>query len=148
MVNTEISQLTNDFIWIEKIQEMKKNTKKITPKTKKLINFLVQDFLETDAEHIKEIAGDEKKAEDCWNRIVALLFYNGFWMDELDPEDRRNVIVSLTANSKPFIKNLNENHVKLHTAILEKIDPDKREFVIEAMSDVIGALKKWSDSRE
>lgn len=70
---------------------MIKNTKKITPKTKKLINFLVQDFLEPDAELMKEIAGDEQKAEDYWNKLVATLFDNGFWMDEPDPDDMENI---------------------------------------------------------
>jgi len=86
---------------------MARNTKKITPKTKKLINFLVQDFLETDSEHIKWIAGDAQKAEDCWNKLVALLFDNGFWMDELDSEDMENIdhvrlIVEYHALLKPM----------------------------------------------
>ena len=86
---------------------MTKNTKKITPKTKKLINFLVQDFLQTDSEHIKGIAGDAQKAEDYWNKLVTLLFDNGFWMDELDPEDMENIdhgrlIVEYHALLKPM----------------------------------------------
>ena len=86
---------------------MIKSSKKITPKTKKLINFLVQDFLETDAEQIEGIAGDVKRAEDYWNKLVALLIDNGFWMDELGSEDMENIdhgrlIVEYHALLKPM----------------------------------------------
>ena len=70
---------------------MIKNTKKIRPKSKKLLNFLVQDFLEINATRIKEIIDDERIAEDCWNKLVAILFDNQFWMDELEPEDMENI---------------------------------------------------------
>ncbi|WP_319406211.1 hypothetical protein [uncultured Desulfosarcina sp.] len=86
---------------------MPKNPKKITPKTKKLVQFLVQDFLEADAELIKGIAGDEQKTEDYWNNLVAILFDNAFWMDQLDPEDMGNIdhgrsIVEYHALLKPM----------------------------------------------
>jgi hypothetical protein len=56
---------------------------------------------------LRAIAGDAQKAEDCWNKLVALLFDNGFWMDELDSEDMENIdygrlIVEYHALLKPM----------------------------------------------
>jgi len=64
----------------------------------------------------------------------------------VDQKDKRNVIVHLTESSKPFLKVVNENHIKLHEEILKKLPDDKREFILESMQDVIKALKTWSDN--
>lgn len=103
-------------------------------------------FTKNDSLSIKIISNLMKLTPGRITHILTSLEEKNLIERELDPLDRRNVIVSITSSSKPFIKNLNENHVKLHTEILNKIDPDKREFVIEAMNDVIKALKKWSES--
>jgi DNA-binding MarR family transcriptional regulator len=103
-------------------------------------------FTKTDSQSIKVISNLMKLTPGRITHILTALEKKNLIVRRLDPDDRRNVIVSLTSNSKPFIKTLNENHVKLHSEILDKIDPDKREIIIDAMSDVIKALKKWSDS--
>ncbi len=103
-------------------------------------------FTKNDSQSIKVISNRMKLTPGRITHILTSLEEKQLIIRKLDPLDRRNVIVSLTANSKPFIKNLNDNHIKLHTEILEKIEPDKREFVIDAMNDVITALKKWSES--
>ena len=68
---------------------MKKNTKKIKSETKKLVQFLVQDFLELDPTELEVITGDENKIDDYWDLLVAVLFGDEFWMDKVDPEDMR-----------------------------------------------------------
>jgi DNA-binding MarR family transcriptional regulator len=103
-------------------------------------------FTKHDSQSIKIISNNMKLTPGRITHILTSLEEKDLIVRQLDPLDRRNVIVSLTENSKPFIKNLNKNHIKLHSEILEKIDPDKREFVVDAMNDVIKALKKWSDS--
>jgi DNA-binding MarR family transcriptional regulator len=103
-------------------------------------------FTKNDSVTIKTISILMKLTPGRITHILTSLEEKHLIVRELDAQDRRNVIVSLTSNSKPFIKNLNETHILLHTEILEKIDPEKREFVIEAMNDVIKALKKWSES--
>lgn len=103
-------------------------------------------FTKKDSQSIKIISSLMKLTPGRITHILTSLEEKHLIVRELDSLDRRNVIVSLTSHSKPFIRNLNENHIKLHSEILESIDPDKREFVIEAMNDVIKALKKWSES--
>ncbi len=64
-----------------------------------------------------------------------------------DPADKRNMIVYLTSKSKPFIKNLNKNHVKIHEEILESLKKSNRNVVLDVMNDVIKALSTWSDKK-
>lgn len=66
---------------------------------------------------------------------------------EKDPDDRRGINVALTSKCQPYIKNLNERHIKLHADILSGIEPDKRDTIITAMEDLIKALKSWSESK-
>ena len=65
---------------------------------------------------------------------------------KIDQKDKRNVIVHLTESSKPFLKVVNDNHIKLHEEILQKLPADKREFILESMQELIKALKTWSDN--
>lgn len=76
--------------------------------------------------------------------ILTSLENKGFVKRKADTKDKRNVIVRLTAKSKPFIKNINESHIDIHEKILDKIEPDKRHLVLDAMEEVIRALKLWS----
>lgn len=96
---------------------------------------------------IKEISGKMKITPGRITHILTALEEKKFIRRKVDPADKRNVIVSLTAKSAPFIKNLTENHIKLHEDILEKIEPGKRELVLSAMQDVVFALRSWSNSR-
>jgi len=97
---------------------------------------------------IKEIAHRMKITPGRITHILTALEEKKFVKRRVDPGDKRNVIVSLTAKSTPFIKNLNENHIKLHEDILEKIEPEKRPLVLTAMGEVVDALRSWSNSRD
>ncbi len=78
--------------------------------------------------------------------ILTSLEKKKFIKRKSDPYDKRNVIVSLTSNSEPFLKNLNANHIKLHEDILGNIDENKRTELIKSMRLLINALKTWSTS--
>lgn len=97
---------------------------------------------------IKEIAHKMKITPGRITHILTALEDKKFIKRRVDPADKRNVIVSLTPKSTPFIKNLNENHIKLHEDILRKIEPAKRELILGAMGDVVNALRSWSNSRQ
>jgi rubrerythrin len=70
---------------------MKKNPKKIKSEKKKLVNFLVQKFLEADHSALEDLIADENKMEIYWETLVEALIGREFWMDEIDPEDRKNI---------------------------------------------------------
>lgn len=78
--------------------------------------------------------------------ILTSLEKKKFIKRKSDPYDKRNVIVSLTSTSEPFLKNLNANHIKLHEDILQNIEEDKRVEMINSMKTLINALKMWSTS--
>lgn len=66
----------------------------------------------------------------------------------IDPKDKRNVIVTLTEKSRPFIKQINETHIEVHKELLTEISPEQRTIVLDAMEDVIRALKNWTNKNE
>lgn len=78
--------------------------------------------------------------------IITSLEAKNFVKRTSDPKDKRNIIVSLTNKSVPFIKNVTDSHVKIHKEILERIPVDKREDVISAMGEVVKALQEWNES--
>ena len=77
--------------------------------------------------------------------IITSLEAKNFVVRSNDQKDKRNIIVTLTNKSVPFLKNVTESHVNIHKEILEKIPQDKRDAVISAMGEVLQALRKWSE---
>lgn len=76
--------------------------------------------------------------------ILTSLEAKKYVIRKIDPTDKRNIQVFLTPKSEPFIKEINEKHIKIHEDILGKIDCEKQESVISAMKDVIVALNLWN----
>lgn len=93
---------------------------------------------------IKEITFQLQITPGRITHILTSLETKKFVVRKIDSTDKRNVLVYLTPKSEPFIRNLNENHIKLHEDILNKIEPEKRELVLSAMKDVVVALNLWS----
>lgn len=101
-------------------------------------------FKNTKVLSIKEMISHLNITPGRITHILTSLETKKFITRKIDPTDKRNVQVTLTSRSEPFIKNLYESHIKLHEDILEKIEPEKRETVILAMKEVISALNLWS----
>lgn len=95
---------------------------------------------------IKQIAITMNLTPGRITHILTSLEEKKFIIRKVDERDKRNVIVYLTDDSIPFLKIVNDNHIKIHESILDKISPDRREFVVYAMEDVIKALKTWNDN--
>lgn len=93
---------------------------------------------------IKEITYQLQITPGRITHILTSLESKKFITRKIDTTDKRNVLVNLTTKSEPFIRNLNESHIKLHEEIIEKIEPEKREIIIDAMKEVIVALNLWS----
>ncbi|MBU2493916.1 MAG: MarR family transcriptional regulator [Bacteroidetes bacterium] len=79
--------------------------------------------------------------------ILTSLEAKNFITRASDKQDKRNIIVTLTNKSLPFIKNVSDSHVKIHKEILEKIPQDKRDDVISALSEVLKALQEWNKKK-
>ncbi len=104
-------------------------------------------FNENKMMSIKEIAFYMNITPGRITHILTSLESKKFIKRKIDQVDKRNVQVHLTGKSQPFIKNLTENHIKIHEEILERIDPDKRELVVDLMGDLLHALKDWFQNK-
>lgn len=104
-------------------------------------------FNENKMMSIKEITFYMNITPGRITHILTSLESKKFIKRKIDQVDKRNVQVHLTGKSQPFIKNLTENHIKIHEEILERIDPDKRELVVDLMGDLLHALKDWFQNK-
>lgn len=93
---------------------------------------------------IKEINSELRLTPGRITHILTSLEEKKFVKRETFEGDKRNVIVTATNKSLPFIRNINHNHILLHNEILEKIDESKRDAVVDALSDLVEAMKEWS----
>lgn len=103
-------------------------------------------FKESPSISIKQIAIHMNLTPGRITHILTSLEAKKYIVRKIDQRDKRNVIVHLTESSKPFLKIVNDNHIKLHEEILNRLPEDKREFILEAMQDLIKALRTWTDN--
>lgn len=103
-------------------------------------------FKEKPSMSIKRIAIQMNLTPGRITHILTSLEAKKYIKRKVDQKDKRNIIVHLTESSIPFLKVVNENHIKLHENILNNIPEDKREFILESMEDLIKALKTWTDN--
>lgn len=104
-------------------------------------------FNKQNARSIKEIALELGLTPGRITHILTSLESKKLIERKVDPTDKRNVIVHLTPQSKPFLTNIYENHVKIHQEILDEIDEDKREDLLKALRDLLRVLKTWKENR-
>ena len=97
---------------------------------------------------IKELGKEMNLSPGRITHILTALEKKGFVTRALDEKDKRNVIVSLTAKSVPFIKNLDECHLQVHKEILKIIDPAERDCILGSMEAVVNAIKQWSEKKQ
>ena len=93
---------------------------------------------------IKELVHSMKITPGRITHILTSLEEKKFVTRRVDSRDKRNVIVQLTSKSEPFIKNLNESHIKLHEEILKNIPADQQEYIMSSMESIVTALRSWS----
>ncbi len=102
-------------------------------------------FRERTSLSIKRIAIHMDLTPGRITHILTSLEKKGYIKRKVDQKDKRNIIVHLTKSSRPFLKVVNENHIKLHEGILKKIPKDKRDIIIESMESLIKVLSTWSE---
>lgn len=90
---------------------------------------------------IKEISSNMNITPGRITHILTSLEDKGYITRNADKNDRRNIIVHLTKKADPFIKMLDESHLKLHRDIVKSLNSEKREAVIHSMRELIKAIK-------
>lgn len=104
-------------------------------------------FSNTSQLSIKALGRELNLSPGRITHILTSLEKKGFITRKLDPSDKRNVLVDITAKCKPFIKNLDECHTEVHKEILKIIDPCERDCILGAMEAVVSAIGEWSKSK-
>jgi len=81
-------------------------------------------------------------------RIIDGLVKKGYMQRAIDPNDRRNMIVTLSRRGKILTNKLNRAFVEVHEEILQDIDVSQHEPLINAMENLHLAIEKWLQKPE
>lgn len=100
-------------------------------------------FGTTEIVNNKKIAERMKLSPSRLTRIIDGLVTKGYMTREIEPNDRRNMRVTLSPKGQAIVKELNKAYVTIHREILCDIDSDQHGSLIEAMEHLLTALEKW-----
>jgi DNA-binding MarR family transcriptional regulator len=76
-------------------------------------------------------------------RIIDGLVQKGYMLREIDQDDRRNMIVTLSRRGKILTNKLNRAFIDVHNEILQDINVSQHEPLIIAMEHLHLAIEKW-----
>ncbi|MFO7444748.1 MAG: MarR family transcriptional regulator [Ignavibacteriaceae bacterium] len=91
----------------------------------------------------KQIAARMGLSPSRLTRIVDGLVLKGYMTREIEPNDRRNMRVSLSKKGSIIVEQLNNAYVEIHREILEEIEDRQHEPLLTAMTHMLSALEKW-----
>lgn len=91
----------------------------------------------------KEIAQRMNLTPSRSTRIIDRLVDKGYITREIDPDDRRSMLVSLSKRGVLFSQALNKAFIEIHKQILQEVKPEQRQSLITAVNDLLSALEKW-----
>lgn len=91
----------------------------------------------------KQIAERMNLSPSRLTRIIDGLVKKEYIVREIDPNDRRNMRVSLSKKGQLLVHQLNKAYIDIHREILLDIKEDQHPPLISAMSQLLGALEKW-----
>jgi DNA-binding MarR family transcriptional regulator len=90
----------------------------------------------------KQISLRMKLTQGRLTRIIDSLINKKYMMREIDPGDRRFMRVNLSENGISLVQQLNKDYADIHRDILSGIDIKQQKPLLNAMSNLVSALKK------
>ena len=96
----------------------------------------------------KQIAKRMHLSPSRLTRIIDGLVKKEYINREIDPNDRRNMRVTLSKKGKLLVQQLNKAYVGIHNEILQDIDRSQHEPLITAMQHLLAALENWLQKPE
>ena len=81
-------------------------------------------------------------------RIIDGLVQKGYMQREIDANDRRNMIVTLSRRGKILTNKLNKAYVNIHSEILQDIEVAQHEPLITAIEHLYLSVEKWLQKPE
>lgn len=115
----------------------------ITPAEFKCLKLFIADK----SLSIKVISSQMNITPGRITHILTSLESKGYITREADKNDKRNVIVTLTEKSDPFIKNLSESHLKLHKDMLSGMEESERQQLVKTLKDLLKILKPYTNRK-
>ena len=91
----------------------------------------------------KQIAKRMNLSPSRLTRIIDGLVRKNYLIREIDPNDRRNMKVTLSRQGILIVQQLNNAYVNIHKEILTDIDQVQHKPLITAMTHLLSALEKW-----
>jgi DNA-binding MarR family transcriptional regulator len=91
----------------------------------------------------KQIAKRMNLSPSRLTRIIDGLVRKNYLTREIDPNDRRNMKVTLSSQGVLIVQQLNNAYVNIHREILTDIDQMQHKPLITAMTHLLSALEKW-----
>ncbi len=91
----------------------------------------------------KKIAERMNLSPSRLTRIIDGLVKKEYIIREIDPNDRRNMRVTLSSKGQSLVRQLNKAYVDIHREILKDIDPEQHEPLTTALEHLLEALEKW-----
>ena len=91
----------------------------------------------------KDIAKRMKLSPGRVTRIMDGLVEKGYMEREIDKDDRRNMVITLSRKGKILAHKINGSYVKIHQEILQDIDTSQHKSLIKAMEHLHAAVERW-----
>ena len=91
----------------------------------------------------KEIAEKMNLSPSRITRITDGLIKKGYMLREINPADRRNMVLNLSKRGKNLTTRLNNAFIKIHQEILNEIDQKQHESLILAIENLHLAIERW-----
>lgn len=91
----------------------------------------------------KQIAERMSLSPSRLTRIIDGLVKKEYIVREIDPNDRRNMRVSLSKKGQLLVQQLNRAYIDIHQDILQDIEKEQHKPLITALDHLLSALNKW-----
>lgn len=109
----------------------------------RLLRFLKDRY----ALNAKEVAYQIGVTQGRVTQILTTLEQKGYVTRDMDMTDRRNILIKLTDEAIPFVSAITKKHLELHTKVMERIPVDIRDFVLEAVEELLITLTTWTKEK-
>lgn len=63
------------------------------------------------------------------------------------PEDRRNILISLSSKTQNFINNIYSDHINFHNNVLISVSDKKKSEILSSLKMMVDSLQNWINTK-
>ncbi len=108
---------------------------------------VLKSFSESNSLTIKDLCGKLKITPGRITHIISSLEQKKLIVRNVDPNDKRNAVLSVSQRCTPLIENLNESYIQLHQNILERLGEDEQEKIASSLKILIEVFNEWNSQK-